>query len=627
MMGGMYVLLRKEGLDRAAALFGGLVTALSGFAMLHWMHTAAVGIMAHTPWLLMMMRGLVGKPSRTYTALAVAGISVFTASQLLLGHPQFVYFSCVAEGLYILFAARWNQWPRLLALIGAAKALGILMAGVQLVPTWDGLTHSVRAVPDVAFRTSYSLPPYMLLQLLGPNLFNRGAQRDNAHEFGLYCGTATVLLVIWALVRYRRLGPKRMWAFVLAALGIVLALGKYGGLYSLLSYLPLLNKFRGPARHIAVVHLAFGVLAAWAFADLARVRLSRIKSNSSQRALGAVAIAVIVAWLIPLVVMVLSAKEGPWTPWISAIPFSMPTRMFVGPVLATMAGVLIFAAVRGHRYALPLLILFAAADQGWFGLRYVHFGPMLDPMKLVEGFAKPAGPGRTTSTWEEDPFIMMLTMADYPTNVGYVALTPRRQLDYSNPMARRIAGIRWLATSRPDLWLQPDPNTPNRPLWQDLGPPLPRVRLVGSAEVCADPSTRLDQIDPEQVALVSEPLALDGGAPGTAEITTDRPGNISIQINAPGCQLLVLSESYHEGWQARIDGLRAHIVPVYGDWIGCPVPSGRHEVQLIFQPNSMKWGLRTTIAGAVGTFLLALLLRFAPCRSCENGQVRKRLIH
>ena len=53
----------------------------------------------------------------------------------------------------------------------------------------------------------------------------------------------------WVAIRRRALAHRRfVWmVLVFAVLGVILSLGRYGGLYRWLSALPLLDKFRAPA--------------------------------------------------------------------------------------------------------------------------------------------------------------------------------------------------------------------------------------------------------------------------------------------------------------------------------------------------------------------------------------------
>ena len=68
---------------------------------------------------------------------------------------------------------------------------------------------------------------------------------------------------------------------------------------------------------------------------------------------------------------------------------------------------------------------------------------------------------------------------------------------------------------------------------------------------------------------------------------------------ADSAQLLVLSESYHPGWSAQVDGAACAVVRVYGDFLGCRVGAGEHRVRFRFEPKSFRDGLRASAAGLV----------------------------
>ena len=124
--------------------------------------------------------------------------------------------------------------------------------------------------------------------------------------------------------------------------------------------------------------------------------------------------------------------------------------------------------------------------------------------------------------------------------------------------------------------------------------PLPRARLVTRALARQDVNRVIADIDVAHTALVSRPISLPSlpsgrsESSGRAQITKDQPGNVSIRTWAPTRQLLILSESYHEGWQASVDGSRCEIVRVYGDFMGCVVAAGAHEVHFLFAPPSLR---------------------------------------
>jgi hypothetical protein len=88
----------------------------------------------------------------------------------------------------------------------------------------------------------------------------------------------------------------------------------------------------------------------------------------------------------------------------------------------------------------------------------------------------------------------------------------------------------------------------------------------------------------------------------TAELVLDRPGHIEVLTQSPERQLLALAESYHAGWQATIDGRPCPVLRVDGDFLGCVVEAGRHQVDWQFHPRSLRDGALLS-AGGLGLLL------------------------
>ena len=78
-------------------MFGGLLFAFSSFNLLHFVHPNAVAVIAHVPWLLWAIDVALADSRRRRVAVATALIALLTGSQLLLGYPQYVWFSLMAE--------------------------------------------------------------------------------------------------------------------------------------------------------------------------------------------------------------------------------------------------------------------------------------------------------------------------------------------------------------------------------------------------------------------------------------------------------------------------------------------------------------------------------------------------
>ena len=241
MFPGMYLMLRRLELPRAAALFGAMVFTFSGFNLLHFMHMNAIAVVAHLPWLLFGIDVLLRSVDRRQVALAQLLISVGTGSQLLLGHPQFVWLSVLAELSFVAWRLRSATSVWRVALLGWAVVLGLLLGSIQLLPSAEALAASERSNPSAEFRSTYSLHIANLLQLVSPYGLRGRVVGGNVQEFGLYNGALCSVALGWLWLRWRELGRWR--SLVIASIGfaavmLVLALGPHGGLYLLVSRLP-----------------------------------------------------------------------------------------------------------------------------------------------------------------------------------------------------------------------------------------------------------------------------------------------------------------------------------------------------------------------------------------------------
>jgi len=74
-------------------------------------------------------------------------------------------------------------------------------------------------------------------------------------------------------------------------------------------------------------------------------------------------------------------------------------------------------------------------------------------------------------------------------------------------------------------------------------------------------------------------------------------------VNCPQPQLLVISESFHLGWKAMVEGRPQNVYRVNGDFMGCIVGPGKQRVVLTFEPNSLEAG---RLASCLGMGLLSV---------------------
>lgn len=595
---GSYLLLQRRLRRRDAALYGALIFTFSGFNLLHFAHQNAIAVVAHIPWLLWAIDVALRDANRRHVRLAWVAVALLTGSQLLLGYPQYIWFSLLAEGTYAAWLLTHATGPwRGLARWTLAKLLGLAIGGVQLLPTVDALTRSARSTADADFAAWGSLAPLNVLQFVAPYLSSTRVIGENTHELGLYIGAAPLMLVVWLLIPRGQPGRMRRFGWGAAACALVallLAFGEYGFLHRLQASLPLVGSFRFPCRAIVLVHLALAVAAACAWLDLTRRAERRIITPwMSLWPLGAaVAVSLLVALVAP----------RSWPPeyraawWLAA----------AGPLLVGVAALLVAAAARHVRGASVALVLFTALDLGLYGMSYGVYPHAVTLDEYVAALDLPPGKGRDRFAGDLSRFDQSTLrlgnealLAGRRRVDGYLGLEPLRRLDYRTPAALRLSGARWARRS-PQLDDQAGLIRYDRQ-WYAVAAPLPRARLVSKARVTPDLSTALATTPLESTALVDAPLQLDATRPGTAEVIVDRPGHIELAVESPGRQLLVLAESYHPGWRARIGANPIEVIPVNGDFLGCVVPPGRHRIVYQFQPRSLWYGGWLTLCGLAAT--------------------------
>jgi hypothetical protein len=178
---------------------------------------------------------------------------------------------------------------------------------------------------------------------------------------------------------------------------------------------------------------------------------------------------------------------------------------------------------------------------------------------------------------------------------GYAGLEPARRLDYRQTASLRAANVGWVA-QRAELASRIDLQPPASG-WLRSKNPLPRAKIFARAMVSADPARDISHIPLESTALVDQPVRLDEAAAGSVAILDDRPGMIRLKVQARSARLLFVSESFHPGWKAWIDGRPQPVLRVDGDFIGCLCPPGTTEVRFEFRPVSLAYGRILSVCG------------------------------
>jgi hypothetical protein len=605
---GSGLLFARLGLARDAAWFGAMLFAFSGFFLFNLMHVNHLAALAHLPWLLWTAHLLLTSDDRRRRTLAFIGFVVVAASQWLVGNPQYVWISYLAVA-YLTACTVLDGAPYARAgLLAAALALGAAVGAVQLLPTLDFARASVRSAWSSDQMLSFSLSPLNLVQLWSPFAFRLRvhappAEAEVVHEFIVYNGAFCTIALAWIAIRWRPMAHRRLAGalLVLAALALVLAFGRYGP-YAWIASWPGFRNFRAPARHVALFQLAQSGLAAIAFEDLTGVvrRGEPIAPRRSRLLLVPAAIGLL---------LTAGAVRLEPTMWASAhhLTLSSAGRAWPWTLPMIVVATLVMIGARGTAWAVPILIVCTAGDLGAWGYSYAYrWGPLrsIDELAATAEVPPHASPGDLIVPIGERAPQDLALLRGFRLTSGYNGIEPASALDWNDSLTARIAGAVW---------------RPAGSGWAPVRDPMPRARLVSEARVSTNPGDDVRTIDIRRIALVDRPVGTLSGLPGTASIATDRAGSIVVDTASDSPQLLVVTERFHQGWRAAQDGRERESVRVNGDFLGVVVDAGRHRVAFAFQPDSMRRGLQTSVAGVVLTGVISILLW--PRRSRGTVQV------
>ncbi len=621
MLLGMKLLLQRQ-LERSdAAWLGAIVFAFSGFCTLHFLHPNAIAVVSHIPWLVL-AHLIVLQPktaSRLVLTTAEVGIALLTASQLLLGYPQYVWFSLLAECIFCLGFCSFNKRGiRALALIAILKLLGLGAGAAQILPSMDALAQSDRTLMPAEYFFEHPLTAPDMLQWFNPFLTKSRVFGVNTHELGVYCGAIPLLLSIVAISRIRRPSAERRLIQVALALGLVglwLAFGKTGGLYTLQTWLPMIGKFRWPSRIVVLLHFVVAILTAAGYVQLTST--SRLKNSLTVAVLA-----------VPLLSILASIMIQQFYPKELVASW---TLLVIGPILFCLAAVMVRDLSQG-RFSVAFM-LFVAGDLAAYGFTYEAMNNTRTFGQIIEGLQPPPGSpdeGRIIAETHLSSTNVgfggnELLLAGWFQVDGYEGLLPETHLLNENLSldGLRISGVKWIVNS--GLHASIEGLLPTKDDgWLEVPNPLPRARLTSRTVTIQNSHEAVSQLRADGPVIVDRSVAVHAGSEiehDSAQIVLDRPGEILVEVVAESSRLLVLAERFSPDWVATIDGIDAPIIRAEVDFMAFVVPEGNHAIRFSFEAASVANGRMISL----GVFLVLLVVFFVrvrlpdpDVRSCEN---------
>lgn len=619
---GFFTLGRSLGLSRLAAAFAGIVYALGGFCLSTlnlYVYLQAVA------WAPLVVRGL--RNAALGGRREVAGAAVLVAVMLSTTGVEIVGQTLVIA--VVLAAGSGAGLGRLAAAILVGTALGgaVVLPVSALVadsarahgfPTEVVLAHSVHPIAflQVVIAGLFGDPYDLAERWWGMNFFPRGFP----YFLSLYLGPAALSLAAVAVVA-RQPWSRRL--VLLAGLAVLVCLGRWAGLATVVEAAPFLRGLRFPSKAFFTAHFAVALLAGFGLAALARGLEGRAWRACAVLALGGGTLVaalplLALAWS-PLARYLLGGFFPPSHPW----PLRWEQAHFVALDAAAAGGLAVVAGV----VALVVLARWLPPDRAALalaalvGVDLLRAGAGLNPMvspafyRLSAGAAQLAGEVRREGgrVFTFDPaYSEAYFRARAARPAGHEAwtfavlqetFTPDFNVPWQIPTAYSVDRTMLVPVDR-----VLDPTEAAPPSFPGL---VDRLRAAAVAHVVSlDP---IDHPDLEPRPLVQAPaiaplvvhayrlrdsLPLISVAFGRVLSSRTRPGRIEVSVETDRGTAVVLREGFSQGWTARVDGQGAPVVRVNGRHMAVPVEAGSHRIELLYRPPLWNWGLILSGTGA-----------------------------
>ncbi len=587
--------------------------------------------------------------------LAIAG-----GFQMLRGHAQIAFYTWMAVGIYVLcelvasFLRRGEGGPKpaqtllRVAGIGLAMSLAFGLAGFYNLPLKDYARYSIRGSGadggvGKGYATSWSMAPWELGTLFIPNAVGFGGET----YFGgmpftdypnAYVGIVALVLLLPAFLAG---GAPRVFALVLGAFALMVALGHYLPLYGFMyDHVPLFNKFRVPVMIILLFHLAVCLGAAWGWSRVIEDSEKGEGAGWIEGRTGRMLLAGAVALALMFAVFVLgqgafldgfakgAAFHRPGYPREAA---EFVYREVVGDIgRATVFGLLTIGAamlVRRRRVPVALATLFVCA------LMLGDILPVAD--KVMRPVIGPRGSnafenGRDelVDFFEKQPGLYrVMPIVEFQSNRfsgfgiqslgGYHAAKPRIVQDLID--RRAMVSMPWLMllNARYLIYSEMLDMPGMRPVFQGRNAyvfenslAMPRATIVSQVRVAPMDTTVVDSIklgtrDPREWVWLEKdpgPLGPVGGA--KVEVTSYQLNDVTVEVDTPGPGVLRLADLWYPDWVVLVDGKEAPMLRADYALRAVVVPAGHHRVEFRFRSKAVRQGLMLSLVSLTAGLLL-----------------------
>ncbi len=682
-----YFYARSLGWQRRSAVVTAVIYALSGFPIARLTYPAMTHVIALVPLVLLFIERL-DRYGRWRDAL---GGSLIVAWQIFASHPQPFVYSAMLAASYALFCAFLRRDEAASETLPPAFSklrflfqsliiylLGVALAAVQLIPSWELVNQSVRQRLSYGNFSANSVHPISLLTTLFPYFHGQGKGIYDLPFWGpywhqiesqFYFGVLALSLALAGAISAWRVRFKVGIFWSGAALcAVILSFGYYLVPVGTLLYdLPLTGNFRSTNRFWMITVLAFAVLAGYAVEKL-------LQSGAGREARWLEKITQLVATLLTLLCVVIGSSVLWQKAGVESLIRNLPHLRFLRAGFLDAAGAEFIVPILLAVSALGVILIFTRAHQPsrWYALvlalllidfnLYAAFAPINTAdsfASLGRDLPEEVSGLQRRSAQQQQPFRLHIALAPGPlafgpfafyghematgygplvsgryktiTSIDDTGFTLNRNLHDEKNRTLDLLNVRFAVIS--PLYPQPlaNPDSAVQPRWLEFPVnwgrsaykearvyenrhAMPRAWLVNRIEASSeneqlelisgerlnadgrlfDPLT-VALLEPQAVTDLSAELRTQTTGKGETRLIRLEPNLTVIEAVTDHPAILVLSEIYYPGWEARVDGWKTDVLRVDYLLRGVPLTAGKHQVEFVYRPGSLMTGAAVSV--------------------------------
>lgn len=637
-MAGMYFYVRYLGLALPAQVQS---VALFAYALFtESFHPALGSTFCWFPALLWLTHRFFDAPSLNNASL----VSVVLALCFLGGFPNFFVYTCLLLLVYFLvfIGFCWKEYGsggvvRRLAILGVALLLALGLVAVQLLPTYELSTLSVRNIEaGSAYRGDsfwenisivLMLRNFFLTDLV--NLYGNSALTITSGLY--YLGGALLLLMPFPFVARQN----RKTSIALAVSLVFITLFIFSNQHPALSFLqriPGASALRVNGRAVAYIQFLLIVLAGIGLSNICNQVKKAAESLEQYSSVITGCLFAAYAVLLAFFAFAIPDNGGFYGVFILCVALIVLALRFesessgLGRIGWSIA-LVILLDVSVHRENRFLVPAFAGEESGFVveHIRQVRdradfYRVLFVPGDLAQAYEwANLGPKYQISNisaygslalarWErylrfmvgETEFDAMISRSILQRFYG--DFTPGlMQLLSKNPRILEQASLRYMITERGNSE-------------SDLA--LPRAYAVSRYIQTKDEGESLAAVK-ENLPELGQIVVLENAAPSFAPMT-GRNGQTQVDIRGLGLNwvdlsvkveepsIVVLNDAFYPGWTAEVDGSETTIFRANSLFRAVEVPRGNHTISFRYRPLSLYWGVAISLLSAAVLVVLSL---------------------